>query len=236
MSLENSNVVKPYFLKNKFDVDFSLLAIFCTSVLATMLILPYVTKGYDINRLFPLTLVILSIFFVIGCIKISNLFKLKSYILILMILIPYFLSQTSFTYEILGQKHSYFLDSKGEIYNEGNVINDQDSTSSKWIAEFTNPKEVIYANAYELDIFSSQGSISSEQIDPWLFYKFDQNSLSDGIVFMRYLTVPNRNMTVYDYNSGSRYRLNVASYPMKFDNSYDKIYLNGDSGLWKWKI
>ena len=66
MSFSELSSNKPDFLREKFDVEYSLISLICTGLLILMVALPYLSIGYGITRLYGFTVVVLSIFFVIG--------------------------------------------------------------------------------------------------------------------------------------------------------------------------
>lgn len=67
------NSKKPDFLKEKFMVEFGLIALVCCGLLVAIITIPYVSVGYGIERLYLATIPILSVFFVIGGIILSEL-------------------------------------------------------------------------------------------------------------------------------------------------------------------
>ena len=72
---------KPAFLKTKFEMEYLLMVLACAGLLVIMVALPHVSRGYEIQRLFSLVLIILSVCFVIGGMTLSN-FSLKKKLLL----------------------------------------------------------------------------------------------------------------------------------------------------------
>ncbi len=60
------NIKKPEFLRKKFEVEYSIIALASVGLLVVMVALPYVAVGYDISRSYPIAITTLSVFFVIG--------------------------------------------------------------------------------------------------------------------------------------------------------------------------
>ena len=74
MSFPELNLQKPDFLKDKFEVGYSVIALACAGLLVTVVAVPYISAGYGLDRMYPLALTILSVFFVIGGITLSKHF------------------------------------------------------------------------------------------------------------------------------------------------------------------
>jgi uncharacterized membrane protein len=72
MVLPDSAPEKPHYLREKFNNIFFLLVIIASSLLTISIALPYVSKGYELSRVFPISATILSIGFVIGGFEIKN--------------------------------------------------------------------------------------------------------------------------------------------------------------------
>ena len=81
---------KADFLREKFEVGYFVVALACFGLLAAVVALPHITVGYCMDRSYLFGRVILSIFFVIGGITLSRHLKVRTYLVILLVLIPYF--------------------------------------------------------------------------------------------------------------------------------------------------
>ena len=60
------NFKKADFLREKFEVTYAMIAIACAGLLVAMVVLPFVSTGYGMIRLYAVATTILSLFFVIG--------------------------------------------------------------------------------------------------------------------------------------------------------------------------
>ena len=218
---------KSKFLKTDIEIDYILFALASSILLVTMVVLPYVAKGYDIGRLFLMTIVILSLAFIMGAITISKYLKVRASMLILLVLIIHFMCGTGIMSQISGDPQAITLNSYGETYNEGAIINDQDCCSSKWIANYVDQKEWIHTTNYAFDVLPSQGLISPSRIDRYLIPKYEKDKRCDGYVYLRYQSVANREMTVY-YPSGKTEKHSIGEYSHLLIKK-NKIYVNGDS-------
>jgi uncharacterized membrane protein len=105
-------------------------------------------------------LVIVSLFIVIGTIYIIKLLKIKinpKWVLVL-ILIPYFWGQTSFTYQIMGASRSMALSTDNEQYDLYYVL-DSESHACSWLNKYFADREgsITYADFGGIDRLLSQG-------------------------------------------------------------------------------
>ena len=66
MSFPELDFKKPEFLKEKFEVEYIMIALACVGLLVVVIALPFVAVGYGLDRIYPLVITILSVFFVIG--------------------------------------------------------------------------------------------------------------------------------------------------------------------------
>lgn len=224
MSFQDLNFKTSEFLKNKFDVEYSLIAVECSLLLVAMVALPFVSKGYGIDRLYTMTSIILAVFYIIGAMVISKILKIKPWTIILIVLIPYFLSITGVTYSLLGNHHSIILESKGDEYDRL-YINDQESYGARWLG---NIQKDIYA--MQKDIYtdylggirlSSQGLIPPRSIDP---ISLADNKEINGYIYLRTDNIVNDR--IMDKNN--TYHA-VANYSFSGKN---KIYESGGSEIY----
>jgi len=144
--------LKPDFLKTKFSIEYLLLTLACAGMLAIMVALPYVSQGYDLQRLYSQVAVVLAVVFVLGGIMLSKHFfflkkktcakrksidqntsEVQAYFIILLVLIPYFLCVTGPMYQIFGVPREITLNSEGEQYDRM-YINDHQLIAREWMS------------------------------------------------------------------------------------------------------
>ena len=243
VAISNVKLKKPDFLKTKFEMEYLVMALACAGLLVIMVALPYVSTGYGIQRLYSLVLVILSVCFVMGgmalshflskertCTKKETLFASKSvgrekasevraYLIILLILIPYFLFVTGAMYQICGAPIMPTLNSEGEGYDREYIYNSE-SCAAKWLMVNSEKRSRIYTpDGDGWHRVMSQGKISPSQIDARSFSKHSPLlKLKGGYIYLCYNNVVKGklgvegNMTEYSdmfigkskvYNSGS---------------------------------
>lgn len=224
----------------KIDIEYYCFAICSAILLVAIVVLPFISVGYGIDRLFIMTNVILAIFFIIGGVFISEkinkiiefnqkkytinrFLEIKPYIIILLILIPYFLSISGFTYQIAGNDRSILLNNKGEQF-ESYFVSDQESNGAKWLSIYANKKEEIFADRVGILHLMSQGSIKSKNFfsiytspdevgDSYLYYR-DYNIASNEFVGLYHI----------------RYDLESFSEELSYKNS---LYSNGKTIITK---
>jgi uncharacterized membrane protein len=226
----NLNVIfkKAIILKQKIDFNYFLISIVFAGILFSVIVLPYVSRGYDMNRIYPLTIVILSLYFVIGGKIISKYLGVRPHAIILLVLLPYFFSISGITYQVFNEPHSIILNSQGERYNEGSIIHDQGKYSAKWISNKIDQKETIYTTPYARDVLPSQGLISPSRIDKTLITKYIKSKKIDGYIYLRYRSIPNRSITIYEEKIEEHV---IEDYPNMLSKK-KIIYNNGDSEVW----
>jgi uncharacterized membrane protein len=154
MSFPELRFKKQDFLKTKFEVEYFVITLACVGLLVTVVAVPFVGSGYSLGRLYPFAITILSVFFVIGGIIIAkylnqvfrrnnpfrkniderNASQLRAYLIILLVLIPYFLCVTGIMYNIFGVPRAIILNSEGEQYDLM-YVHDQEGYGARWLRD-----------------------------------------------------------------------------------------------------
>lgn len=181
MTFPELNFEKSNLLHEKFEVGYIIISILCSIILVVMIALPYVSKGYDIQRLYGTIITILPVFFIIGGLTISGFIKIPAPLIILMVLIPYFFFVTGVAYQVAGAPRSMILNSGGNDYDIM-YIHDQDTYGSKWLKKYNDGNSRVYTDMYGKFRFISQadfppGSVESYNIN---------NIKKDGYIYLRY--------------------------------------------------
>lgn len=200
MSFPELNFKKPDFLKEKFEVGYLMIALICSGLLVAMIALPYISVGYNLDRLYAATLTILCIFFVIGSITLSKYLKFRAYLIILLVIIPYFFCISDVTYNIFGVPRAITLNSEGERYDEMYVY-DQECCSAKWWSghaaehyQMTVAMEhqKIHSDFYGCNRLLSQGKIKSDLISSYWLSPYDENRWDvKGYFYLRHQNIVN---------------------------------------------
>ncbi len=215
------------FQREKFEVEYFVIALLCSGILVIMIALPYVSKGYDIQRLYSAMIIVLSIFFVIGGLILSKYLNVRAYFIILLILIPYFFIVTGITYQIIDYPRSIILNSEGEDYNNM-YLHDQEYFGAKWLGERSDGKTIINTDFFGRLGLISQGSFSTKLLD-W-------NSLSnhkkiDGYIYLRYYNIINSKIVNREKDSDIYTSYNLTDYINVFSGK-KKIYNNGGTEIY----
>ena len=298
VSIANVNQKKHDFLKSKFELEYLAIALMCAGLLVIIIVVPYLSVGYDIWRLYALVLTILSVCFIIGgitlshflskertCAKKETLFakqkafmekcyrnsfgkaflskkrfvlkekqkslikkqkeerkgeiwkekenrksvdgkngsEVRAYLIILLIVIPYFMFVSSVAYQIFGDTSSIILNSEGERY-DADYVHDQESYGAKWLKSNTD-EGAIYGDRYSSHRLLSQGGIRSSIYAKSLIE--DKKDIKEGYIYLRYTGVVNGKLL------DSKYQWhNLTEYSAVFIEK-GKIYDNGGSEVYK---
>lgn len=237
MSFPELNFKSPDFLRDKIDVTYFMIAVISTGILFAMIVLPFISRGYGMHRLYSVGIAILSVFFVIGGIVIANYLnkllvihrrkaltknalQVRTYLIILLILIPYFFCVTGVTYQVFDYPRAITLNSGGE--HEYLFVHDQDSCGAKWSGDHIEKRQKIYTDFIGGSTLTSQGAIP-------LIWTDRRSLIGDkkikGYIYLRcYNTIGNKIHVIKD---GSK-TYNMSDYTDIFSEK-NEIYNNGGS-------
>lgn len=250
MCFPELNFKKPEFLKDKFYVEYSMIALSCTGILVMCVAVPYITEGYDTSRPYTIAIVVLSTFFVIGGIMISrillflkqtfkkSLIKKKlllenqkerekvsqvlAYLVILLVLIPYFLSTTNVTSVMFDEPHTgIILLSGGETYDIL-YIRDQESYGPKWLREYGAERTSIHTDTYRKYLVS-QGEYPLISLN--IYPPPESIKKIEGYLVLRYYNIARDKIR----GAGATYNMTEFSDIFVEKNT---IYTNGGFEIW----
>ena len=222
--ISNVKLKKPDFLKTKFEMEYLAMALACAGLLVIMVALPFVSKGYYIHRLYLLMIIILSVCFIMGSMTLAKYFKLRPYLIILLVLIPYFLFMTGAIHQICGVPSSIILNSEGEGYKH-EYIHDQGSYGAKWLMmNGKNNSKIYIAGWFANRELISQGKIRTERIDSRSFS--GHLKLKEGYIYLYFNNVVRNKLVVGDVTH------DMNEYSDMFVGK-SKIYNNGGTEVWK---
>ena len=216
LAIPKSGNIKPNFLKAKLGMDIFVMMIVCSAILVISVILPYVLKIYSMERTYYQLIVILSPFFVLGGIFIARLLKVRPYLIILLVLIPFFLSTTGVLYEVMGQRVSVVLD-PGH-WHERLWVYDQESHAAKWIVRHGEEGVNRYASpAMGLRVFVSQSVTHPTSVRDF------SDDIKAGRRINGYIFLRNIDIATLE---------TLTEYPEIFDGK-NKIYTSGISEVYR---
>ena len=239
MSFPELNLKKSGFLKDKFEVAYFVIALACVGLLVVMIALPFVAVGYDMFRLYGVAITILSVFFVIGGIIVAkylnkllavlqgkastnNASQVRAYLIILLVLIPYFFCVTGVMYNTFGVPRQIILNSEGRLY-DALYVHDQESYGAKWLKNCMDQQNKIAVDYFGPNIFMSQ-TISKGLTDSGALFKHKE---IEGYIYLRYVNVVNGKL----WERGGQWH-NLTDYSEVFIGK-GKIYDNGGSEVYK---
>ncbi|MGB3345742.1 MAG: DUF2206 domain-containing protein [Candidatus Humimicrobiia bacterium] len=154
----------------------------------------------------------------------KNASQVRAYLIILLVLIPYFLSATGVTYQVFGVPHAIILNSEGEQYNML-YVHDQESCSAMWLRSNVDEMVKIYTDYFGGLWLSSQGMVRSSIYDPSFIE--DKEAIGEGYIFLRYVNVVDRKLL----GRGIQW-YNLTEYDHLFVDR-KRIYDNGGSEAWR---
>ena len=150
--------------------------------------------------------------------------QVLAYLIILLVLIPYFFCVTGVMYNIFGVPRAIILNSEGEQYDPM-YIHDQDSYGAKWLKSNTNEKAKIYSDYYGTARLVSQGMIHKPIYARSLIE--DGIAIKKGYIYLRYTGVVDGKLLDWQ---GEWH--NITEYEGKFGDNC-RIYDNGGSEVWR---
>ena len=224
MSFQELNFRKLDFLRNKFEVIYFMLVVVCSGLSVIIISLPHVSVGYGMERAYSIVITILSVFFVIGGIVLSKHLKVQPYLIILLVLIPYFLCVTGVTYNIFGVPHSILLNSEGEQFDEL-YVHDQESFCAKWLKVHSQDKTGVYTDFHGRFGLLSQAGFSPNSVN---WYNLVHHEKIDGYIYLRYYNVVNTKLVGCNKSSVIFTSYNLTEYDDVFVEK-NNIYNNGGS-------
>jgi uncharacterized membrane protein len=176
----------------KFYKEFTILSLISYGSLVASVILPYIGKGYGMDRIYIQMMIILSPFFIIGGLLVSKCANIKrTHLVLLSVLIPYFLCNTGAMHQLFGIHQAITLNSDGKIYDEL-YVHDQETYAAKWIKEKSMEGADVYSDFYGTNRLTSQGGI---QFPIYLKRLIEENSSEgDGYIYIRYYGIAQREL------------------------------------------
>jgi uncharacterized membrane protein len=217
--------VKPHFEKEYFTFN-----IIAMMFLAALILVPGLADTMNMTRFYHILLFFLAPFCVIGAEVIVELVskrrvKLGTSILLLIVLVPYFLFQTGFVYEVAGTQSwsvplsKYRMDNlilmRGFAY-----VNSWKAYSASWLNEHVNVQSVdVYADtsAHEL---GSYGMLRYVQ-----FLSNTTETAPNGIVYLSYLNVVEGIIVTGNYVFNSTQLSYIHNMNKVYDNGGGQIYI-----------
>lgn len=204
----------------RLDAEFFTAAVICSALLVISIAVPVVLRGYGMHRTFFQMMVVLSLFFVIGGITISEKFRFlkKGHLLMLFILITFFMCSTGVIYQIFDNPRSIIFNSEGDEFDMYYVY-DQETFSARWINDYASQELNIFGDIFSLPRLTSQGGLLQSR------YSSDLNH-QGGYIYLRYTNVIYKKWLLYNFEW-----LDITNYR---DNLVHRnlVYNNGGTEMW----
>ena len=223
------------------DLEFIIIGLISGFILFLTVLLPFISVGYDIERIYLLITVILASYFVIGGISISEklnfisgkILKNKSTTLlkilspatiISIIVITNFLFSMSVPHQLSGDTSSVFFNSNGDLYDRM-FIHDQDVSGATWLKEYREKDIEIYSDVYSEKVLQSHAEILETSRIPIID---SVNIFGTGYLFTIYYN--NINMKII--NDWEFKKPNLEPLHDVMVKDLNKIYTNNASEIW----
>jgi uncharacterized membrane protein len=235
----------------KFDREYFLFSLISMVLIFMCIVLPYFASSLNMNRIYPLTLLFLSPFCIIGAeaiLKIvSSLFNVAflgshkmKYLILMMILIPYFLFNTGFIFEVTEHPENFQLNMnhmESEHIGDSSYFNwsyfisspipEQNIVSCKWVSCKINDNPIY------TDIYTRHEHVAYGMCPPGRLYQLTPTTPKDRYiclgcqnVWMGTVVAPNPEKV----HSVITCDLTEISPPLAERN---KIYTNSGSEIYK---
>jgi uncharacterized membrane protein len=212
----------PEFINQKLETEFLVCSLACSALLVTSVALPYIFKGYSMLRTYCQMMIVLSPFFVIGGIMVAKFLHTKrAYLVVLMVLIPYFMCNTGTMYQLFGVPRAITLNSEGQGYDKI-FIHDQETFATRWLGDHTYEDARIAADHYSwLRSYGGVGMYYASSL-------IEENKpIGEGYIYLRYSGVVGGKLM----DRHHRWH-DIAEYRDEFTGR-SLIYANGGSEVWR---
>lgn len=236
------------YLEKKFSGLFFVLVIIVAGLLGLMVVVPYLSDGYDLARVLPLSNTLLSVMFVLGGIALAEalLFVIRypkerrqndrvgfehrrrslmcvSLVVILLVLLPYFISATGVLHTLSGDHRDIVYHTDGPQYDM-KYVHDTEAYGATWLKQRMNSSNMtVFSDGFGVSRLMSQGMLPPSSLISFVQYGWVSK---ESYVYLRYKNVVDGDLIEYD---GS-YR-EMTEFAQIFRHK-DKIYANGGAEIW----
>jgi uncharacterized membrane protein len=213
--------------KQKIHEEYIIMSLGCILLIVVMIFVPFISIAYNFERLFQQTLVLLSLPAIFGILVVFKFLKNKNiiFLLIAIISIWLFLSNSGFNSNVIGGATQMNLNNFGEEYDRF-YTHDSEVKSLEWLSKYYDQKDKIYIDRYAM-------------LKAYYFPRIEEKNVLRDIL----PSTIDKNAYVYssyvntiDKRTFIEYESRVMSYnfPAEFlNNNKNKIYNNGGSEIFK---
>ncbi len=213
--------------KQKIEAEYVIMSLGSIFLLGIIIIVPFISIVYNLERLFQQTLMLLALPAVLGVLFVLKFLKNKKaiFILIAAIFIWFFLSSSGFTSQLVGGGPQMNLNNFGQEHDKFYTY-EPEVRSLEWLSKYNNQKDFIYLDRYtNLKAFYFPGINKMNILEDILPSTIDKNAY----VYSSYVNT-------IDERAFISYKEMVMSYnfPAEFlNNNKGKIYSNGSSEIFR---
>ena len=184
IAIPGSSHIKLKFLYSKYETEYFMLSLACSTILLSAFALPFVSAVYSMERVYFQALVILSPFFIVGGMVIARLLRARPRWVILAVMIPFFMCTSGTMYQIFGSPASIALNSAGREYEQW-YVHDRESFTAKWLGEYAKGRTGIYSDyGFGYKMLMSQGKIPRNRLRGSAIAKYQQGEDINGYIFL----------------------------------------------------
>lgn len=232
---------------SKFGREYTSMVIACLFIWAIIIITPYMSQSFGLERGYYPTLIILAPCLIIGANFISNLPSLKkrgdnlypstgnfrsklALLIVIVIIASQLMVNTGITYQMFGEPRSVFLNSEGLQYDIW-YVHIQEVTSAKWLCSYTDYDIPIHTDIYQgKKAFTPlQDDLARIKLNTYFFK--NNKSVDTGYIYLGYQNVVDKTITPFLFRKTKTRCVPLANYSHLFVGR-SKIYDNGGSEVW----
>jgi len=212
---------------SKYEMEYFALSTACGIVLVSAVVLPYISLSYNMEKIYFQTFVVLSACFAICGIMIARWLRLKSYLIILPVLIPFFMCVTGTMYQLFNVPAALSLNSVGMEY-EHLYISDGESYTAKWLSENAENGILIYTDhGMGPRILASQAQIPMSRVNGKLISEYRKGKEINGYIYLFYPQVVKGEAPLTSYA-----KMDIEAFPDMLDGR-DKIFTTGFTEIYR---
>ena len=207
-----------------FETEYFLFILISAFFLVVMVLIPHLSQGYGIERIYQQVLVLLCTPFVIGTSFIFRHETLRArLILMTIIVIAVLFSNVGVIYQIFGTHHSLILNSDGFEY-DALYVHDEEIIAGEWLAENNLFNQGVLTDTYRSERLGGIGL-------RWVRGDFFVPGVSEQrwYIFLGYQNVVDKEVVPERF--AKEFTHNISEYPHLFVNR-DKIYANGGAEIY----
>lgn len=211
----------------KIEKGYILMLLFCFGACTAAVLLPHVSKGIGIDRIYFQALFILAPAFVIGGMTIAKFIRLPRFglLIVVAVLIAQFFAGTYMVYQFCGVPHSEDLNTCGSRYSYY-YIHDQEVTAAKWV-NIHGSKLKIHSDYYSC-MRLPLGFIPDKNPSYSIYFYRDNKTINNGYIYLWHTNLIEGKVYIND----NYYRTkDIAGYSHIFAGK-NKLYNNKVSEVW----